>query len=229
MSIIAIIIGFTMPAMNTVLKGSQLTQAGQMINDQLNLARQIALTKNHSVEVRFYQFGDPQAPGEQTAVPASGRYRAIQAFEIQDSGSAVPLSKVQQVPPSIIIDSVGALSSIISPPGAYVAPLPVLTSYSAQTVPIARVGTNYNTVAFRFLPDGSVNLSKISSHGPMTPDCRPPYCPTTSCLSSTGSSMISSTATTPWRLCGSGLMRRGRAKRLTILWNAWIWRPLRRP
>jgi len=164
MSIIAIIIGFTMPAMNTVLKGSQLTQAGQMINDQLNLARQIALTKNHSVEVRFYQFGDPQAPGEQTAVPASGRYRAIQAFEIQDSGSAVPLSKVQQVPPSIIIDSGGALSSIISPPSAYVAPLPVLTSYSIQTVPIARVGTNYNTVAFRFLPDGSVNLSKISSN-----------------------------------------------------------------
>ena len=42
--IIGIIIGFTAPAFNSALHGSQLTQGAQMLSDQLVVARQTALS-----------------------------------------------------------------------------------------------------------------------------------------------------------------------------------------
>ena len=161
LAIISVMLGLVVPAANTMLRGSQMTQGSQMVNDQLELARQTALSTNRTVEVRFYQFADPQTPGETTGSPSTGKYRALQLFEIQESGSAVALGKVQIVPPSIIIDSGATLSSIIGSGSASPA---VPTLSGTQTVPIPRVGTQYNSVAFRFLPDGSTNLSPTSSN-----------------------------------------------------------------
>ena len=161
LAIISVMLGLVVPAANTMLRGSQMTQGSQMVNDQLELARQTALSTNRTVEVRFYQFADPQTPGETTGSPSTGKYRALQLFEIQESGSAVALGKVQIVPPSIIIDSGATLSSIIGSGSASPA---VPTLSGTQTVPIPRVGTQYNSVAFRFLPDGSTNLSPTSGN-----------------------------------------------------------------
>ena len=70
--IIAIIAVFVTPAASTILKGSQLSQAEQVITDQIKLARQQAVTKNHNVEVRFIRYGDPEMPGEKADTPSSG-------------------------------------------------------------------------------------------------------------------------------------------------------------
>jgi len=150
-AIMAIMMTLVVPAVNTVFRGSQLTQGGQMINDQFALARQNALATDHSVEVRLYQYVDSQNPGN------SNQYRAMQAFQIQASGSAVALGSVQTLPPSIIIDS-GTLSSIIGLASASPS-VPTFTAGAALNTPIPRVGTNYNCVSFRFLPDGSTTLS----------------------------------------------------------------------
>ena len=155
-AIMTILMTLVMPAVNTVFRGSQLTQGGQMINDQIALARQNALATDHSVEVRLYQYVDSQNPGN------SSQYRAIQAFQIQASGSAVALGSVQTLPPSIIIDSGATLSSIIG--AATGSPsVPTFTAGAALNAPIPRAGTNYNCVSFRFLPDGSTNLSPPAS------------------------------------------------------------------
>ena len=69
----------------------------------------------------------------------------MQLFQITSSG-AVPFGKVQVLPNTIIIDSGSTLSSII-------------VSATTSNVSIPRVGTNYNYVPFRFLVDGSTNLS----------------------------------------------------------------------
>jgi uncharacterized protein (TIGR02596 family) len=129
-----------------------------MLVDQLSVARQTALSMNNSVEVRFYQFGDPGIPGEQVNSPSTGRYRAMQTFVIQDSGTAVALGKVQLLPNTIMIDSGATLSSIIGSSQASPA-IPTATKGSMLNVPIPRVGTNYNSVAFQFLPGGSTNLT----------------------------------------------------------------------
>src|SRR5437867_461870 len=80
-AIIIVIAGFAIPSVGPMLKGSSLSYSGQGVSDQLGLARQRALTKNRTVEIRFYRYGDPDVPGEQVSSPASGKFRAMQAFE----------------------------------------------------------------------------------------------------------------------------------------------------
>lgn len=166
-AIIAMIAAFAAPATNAILRGSQLTQAAQMLSDQLGLARQMALSKNHIVEVRFYQLGDEGIPGEKASDPNTGRYRAFQSFEIQESGTPVAVSKMQRVPSSIIIDSGSAdagktLSSIIGL-AQNASSVPTLKTGAALNVSIPRAGIAYNSVSFRFLPDGSTNLSSLAN------------------------------------------------------------------
>jgi len=155
MAIIAVITGLAMPAVNSVIQGSQLTHAALMVGDQLNLARQSALSRNRSVEVRFYQYADSGAVGEAVADPASGKYRAMQTFEIQESGSAFALGKMQYISPSIIMDSGSALSTLLA-----ASQQKTWVSVLDPQVSLPRIGTRYNCRAFRFLPGGSTNLSR---------------------------------------------------------------------
>src|ERR1700722_12460573 len=109
-AIIAVIAGFAVPQAGQILKGSTVTQASTILTDQIRLAREFAVTKNCKVEVRFYQYGDPEVPGEVPTNPSSGQYRAMQLFQvlppIQDTATVsnqnagggelqTPLDKVQ--------------------------------------------------------------------------------------------------------------------------------------
>ena len=76
-SVIAIIAGFAVPAVTTMIRGSALAQGSQNIADQIVLARQLALSRNRSVEVRFYKFGDSETPGENPKDPDTGARKAL--------------------------------------------------------------------------------------------------------------------------------------------------------
>ncbi len=158
LAVIAVLAALTAPAISSVLRGTQLTNGSQMLSDQINLARQTALSSNHNVEVRFYQFADSNVSGEQASSPATGKYRAMQAFEMLDSGAALPLGKAQRMPASIIIDSGAQLSTLLSN-----SQQKAWTAFDPQ-VSLPAIGTSYNCRAFQFLPDGSTNLSPPASH-----------------------------------------------------------------
>src|SRR5688572_6612010 len=111
-AIIGVIIGFTIPAVTTMMRGSQLTQGSQVLTDQLSLARQLALTRNRPVEVRFYKFADPETPGEDVKEQSTWRYRAFQTFEVLDNGAILPLGKIQMLPSTVIMNE-GKLSSLL--------------------------------------------------------------------------------------------------------------------
>lgn len=153
-AIIAIIAAFTVPAASTILRGSKLTQASQIVTDQISLARQTALTRNRSMEVRFIRFGDPETPGESASDPSTGHFRAMQVFEVLESGVAVPLDKPQLLPQSVIMNPSAELSSLIG--GSSQKTTKATNSDPELPRGIAR---NYEYVAFRFLEDGSTNLS----------------------------------------------------------------------
>ncbi len=146
-AIIIVLAGLLAPAASTILRGSQLTQASDTLVSSLALARQTAISNNCSVEVRFYQYGDPGNPGEQAAVASSGKYRAFQLFKVDDTGATTALGKVTQLPTSILIDLNATLSTLLGSP------------QSNPSASIPRAGTNYNWCFFRFRPDGSTNLS----------------------------------------------------------------------
>ena len=166
--IIGIVAAFTIPAMTTILRGSQLAQASQILSDQVNLARQYALSKNHPVEVRFIRYADPEMPGEVTpggtSTPANGQFRAIQVLETMDAIDPVtndfvrlPLDKPQLLPQAIVMNQ-NTLSTLINDPNNG-ATIPTKATASSNDPPLPRnIGTNYDFVYFRFLPDGSTNL-----------------------------------------------------------------------
>ena len=165
-SIIAIIATFTVPAATTILRGSAITQASQTLTDQISLARQLALSRNRAVEVRFYAYGDPEAPGEDsttrpsTTTPVAtsnpkAQFRAIQLFEVVESGVAVPLDKPQRLPISVVIEPNVTFSTLIQTP----AKAPATTDPDLPR----GVGKNYVYASFRFQQDGSTNLAAGST------------------------------------------------------------------
>jgi uncharacterized protein (TIGR02596 family) len=156
-TLIAIMGAVTVPSVNKIMVGSKLTQSAQLVIDQFSIARQIALTRNHAVEVRIYRFGDAETPGEDKSVPTSGRYRAIQLFEITDSGAATALGDAVRLAPSMFFDSGNTLSTLIGSAASSPA-VPTLTASGSQTVSVSMVGNTYDSSTFRFNADGSTNL-----------------------------------------------------------------------
>jgi uncharacterized protein (TIGR02596 family) len=141
--IIGIIATFAVPIVTSVGRSSRLNRATQTVADQLALARQTAISRNHAVEVRFYQFADPETPG------SSSSFRALQTLEVINARAISPLDKVQPLPASTIIDASPTLSSVLDPGKRAMAP---------GTDPLPRIGTSYLYVALRFHPDGSTDL-----------------------------------------------------------------------
>ena len=183
--IIAIIAVFAIPATTTILRGSQMAQGSQILTDQVSLARQYALSKNHPVEVRFIRYSDPEVPGEYNpsggSGPTSGNYRAIQILETLDAIDPntndfvrLPLDKPQLLPQSIVMNQ-NSLSTLISEAnsapsvpsklngvaGGNDPPLPKTVTVNGKPVAVP-----YDYVYFRFLPDGSTNLPLKSNTDP---------------------------------------------------------------
>lgn len=158
-AIIGIIGSFAVPAVGNLLKGSSMTQAANILTDQCAAARQISLTRNRSVEVRFYRFWNPENPGEDVKddldkssnfFPDGAPYRAVQFFEIAEGGIPNPTGKLMRFPDTVVMTPKPALSSILNLPKSPPAP-------NDPDLPRG-VGRNYAYVAFRFLPDGATSL-----------------------------------------------------------------------
>jgi uncharacterized protein (TIGR02596 family) len=162
-AIIGIIGTIAVPAVGSLLKGSSLTQAANVLRDQIALARQHALSKNRVVEVRFYRFGDPEQPGESAEDPSSGYFRAVQFFEIGEGGVPIPVGKVARFPDSMIMHASNgnaALSTLLETDTA--SRLVNKGSLDPNDPELPRgVKRNYDYVSFRFLPDGSTNLPPV--------------------------------------------------------------------
>jgi uncharacterized protein (TIGR02596 family) len=148
--IVAVLAGFAAPAVNSVLRGSQMTQASQSVNDALNLARQSAITLNRPVELRFFKFIDQSAPGQTVAV-----VQAFQLFELRDDGLFVPRGKLVRLPPSVIVDSGSDLSTIFED-GNGSSRLQTGTDAAMQR--LLRSKGSYEFVGIRFRTDGGTDL-----------------------------------------------------------------------
>lgn len=98
-AIFALMATLTLPAISSINQAGGINRAGQILGDQIILARQEATSKNRDIEVRIINVSkgnDPMWPG----------YRAIQLWLVDESGTPQgPLGKIQKLPESIIIAS----------------------------------------------------------------------------------------------------------------------------
>jgi uncharacterized protein (TIGR02596 family) len=166
-SIIAIIAGFSIPAVTSVLKGSAVTQAGTVITDQMSLARQHALGNNRLVQVRIYRFADPEVPGEKVEDPSTGQFRAIQYFERSPGGLWSPVGKIVRLPETMMMNSKERFSSILGEDNTtrLVTMSRVLADPNNHIELPRGVKFNYDYVYFHFLATGGTDLKATGNPG----------------------------------------------------------------
>ena len=147
MGIIAILLTLVVPATVTLMRGSQITEGGDFLVAQLDLARQAALSRNRTVQVRLCR-------------PTGGNFTAVMPLYVATTMSATgvvtqtytAVSKPATLPTAVIIDSGKTLSTILNPSG--VTPTTPLSTDPA----LGSNGTAYQYVAFQYKPDGSTDL-----------------------------------------------------------------------
>lgn len=147
MVVLTLLLTVAAPAVKHAITGNALTRAGDQVAGMLHGARQRAIATNRKIEVRFYRFADPSLPGE----TASGRYRALQLFQIDEDGSATALDAMSRLPDSVSMDSGAILSSLF-------AATRTKSFANEAKPPLAGVGTSYECRYVTFHPDGSTDL-----------------------------------------------------------------------
>lgn len=164
LAIIGIVAVFAVPAASTIILGTELTRGSQVMSSQFSQARQAAITRNRTIELRLIKFADPEVPAEKSTDPKTWKFRSIQLMEVLPNGALVALQKPERLPGSVQMND-GPYSSLLSANAETTGQIPpVLVSASSSNsepaLPRMAKGEerNYQYVAFHFLPDGSTDL-----------------------------------------------------------------------
>ena len=175
LAVVAIIATMAVPAMNSVLKGSKMTQASDEFERDLSRAQGAAMRENHPIEFRFYKYSDPEQPNSKP------EYRAYQAVKRvldpanhRDTLDIIPIFDARPLPPGIIFDSNIRRSTILKIKDIREN---VATDYGDKyDDSIPRVDSaEYK--AFYFRPDGSSNLVSIDAREKWCVTLRPEASP----------------------------------------------------
>jgi uncharacterized protein (TIGR02596 family) len=160
MAIVAILVGLAIPSISGMSRSYQLGAASDLLINQLTLARQAAVSKNHLVQVRLYHLPD----FGQVATGSKTVYRAIQSFTEGDP-PATGTPALTSVTKIVFFPSPVVLSTITSPnlsplltgtPAGATTPDPNTAASSDPSLPT--YGSNYDYFWFHFKPDGSTDL-----------------------------------------------------------------------
>jgi uncharacterized protein (TIGR02596 family) len=140
MSIMVMLMALAMPAVTSILTGSKLERAGQMVADALTLARQEAVSKNREVQVAFFEL--PMETGGKGWI-------GLQVWRVDDSPTGPitrQVSRLWRLPGPMVITTSGSLS-----------PLLTAAVLSGTATIAGNTGVAYK--AFRFRANGSTDSS----------------------------------------------------------------------
>lgn len=146
-SILALLMAVAFPAIQSSIAGSRLTTAGQMLADQLNLARQEAVTRNRDVQVRLIWLA-PDAKG--------GGALQLYSADPKNLSALQPIGKMTLLPDRVVISPQKKLSPLLTNPA---------TAQATADFP-GRGALSY--YAIRFRPDGGTNLAFNSPENYLT-------------------------------------------------------------
>lgn len=158
LAVIAVIAVMAVPAMNSVLKGSKMTQAADGFQRDLVRAQAAALRENAPIEFRFYKYSDPEQPNSPVAYRAYQAVKRVrEAEDVYSTAEIVPIFETRLLPPRIIFSEDVKRSTILK-----IKDIKDNTAENHATYDdsIPRVkSAEYK--AFYFRPDGSTNLVSI--------------------------------------------------------------------
>jgi uncharacterized protein (TIGR02596 family) len=155
LAIISIITAAAVPIINSTFRSYQLDSAGQVMINQLNLARQTALSQGRAVQVRLYLLPDYNLATSGTPVV----YRGMQSFIESDPTTNSVTPPITALVKPTFFQAPVIISSATSPnPVSPILPTTATTPLPTDpSLPIYQ--TNYKYATFHFKPDGSTDLS----------------------------------------------------------------------
>lgn len=118
------------PAMNAIGGGGVVTREGQLLNDQITLARQMAVSRNRETELRLIEYSG-----------SGGDHWAIQ---IWDPAAAKPLNRLTRLADNAVINPSSSLSPLLGH----------LESSNAVFGPLGNSPRSYRAIRFR--PNGRI-------------------------------------------------------------------------
>lgn len=149
-AMIALIVAAVAPMVFSTLISTRLASAGETLAGQISLAHQIAVSRNMTVEVRFYQYEDPEAPGSKPAV------RALAIVQASETGSrsqiGQQLTDTYYLPSGIAIGQTLAMSPLVATSAV---------RSEADREKIIKRSPNARYKAFQIRGDGSTNIEQI--------------------------------------------------------------------
>ncbi len=148
LTIISILSAATIPAMQSVLQSTKITQGGQILTEQINLARQIASARNTTVQVRLIKLAQVQNA-------AATGYNAVQLWGAPSgSTQSVALGQMAILPAAVVIseDTSNYSKLLASGTGA------VVTS-STMSVPAGTASYIY----FSVMPSGVIPVNNVTT------------------------------------------------------------------
>ena len=169
-TISGLLLAMAVPVTNSVLTANQITTATQMVVDEISMARQVAITRNRMVEVRFYDFASVDR-GDGTT-PEVSAFESV-AYD-ETNTKATPLAAVQHLPGGVLISKESTLSSLL---GASRKKTNWTADDPKQSLPRG-IGASYEAYVLRFRPDGSTDLGAgswfLTLHGSREAGAPPP-------------------------------------------------------
>lgn len=139
------------PAVAPLFRASKVTTAASLLTDNINLARQTALTQNMDVEMRIYK----TASGTDAT---NLQYRAFRLFKVDPDNGSVPrpLGKTCYLPEPAIIAESTSLSTLLDYTNTSRSGL----TRGEETLP--GTSTQISYVSFRFRANGGTNLTPVN-------------------------------------------------------------------
>jgi len=147
-SIMILVYGFVAPAMTSSQEKNSLYLAGQMVADELVVARQYAASRNQTVQVRFITL----TSFAQAVTPNRTGYNGIQLWQTTVTGTSA-IDQINRLPDGTEISSKSALSPLV----AYTGTDALATGTGSPPYPLA--GSQAGSyVSFNIRPDGNVQV-----------------------------------------------------------------------
>lgn len=137
MAIMMLLLSLAAPAFTSIAMGSNLNRGGQIVADQIKLARQEAVSKNREVEVWFLNLAEGTTPG----------WRGMLLVRVEENGTRVPAGRITTVPEGILISTNSTANGSLSP---------LLMATNSITTNFSTFG-NLTYRAFRFRANGSAS------------------------------------------------------------------------
>ena len=144
-AIIGIMASIAVPAFSSISAASGITRGGQLLGDQIILARQEATTRNRDIEVRLIDMTNGAWSG----------YTALQLWLKDESGVLSPLGKLQKLPEGTIISSNNSYSPLLTADTS----ISGSTNFGASTCPYK---------GFRIRASGSPSVSITTNNNFLT-------------------------------------------------------------